>query len=156
MNGGAKKDGSLDISYQVGLTMSTFSGAFEAYGDRLNNDILPYTKDLPKIALTKLLSQVGKMLGIGALAIDAASAIADYLDGDSPNIYALIGKISVALFAYGAGSVITTAAAGFFFPIWAAIIASAVITTLTIVLLDFTVTYFSYRIRGRFGVVSAC
>jgi len=70
-------------------------------------------------------------------------------DSNYSGIYKVIGKLSLAFFGYGVGSVAAAAISATFFPVAAALITAFFIAALTIVLFEFSMIYFALLIKNN-------
>jgi hypothetical protein len=137
-NGGAFDDLILGISFFI----TTISGAIDGFVSSAAEN-LPLPEDLNKALLAKKLEPLGKYLGGLSLLSDIITTLFD----KNLDISSKVGRISVALFGFGIGSLAGVAIGAAFAPVAAAIIASVFAITLTLVLLDFNEIYFSLLIE---------
>lgn len=140
-NGGGNHDGLLALS----LSMATLGSAAEAYAKELAEDKMPLYKDLARQRFAEKIALAGKFLGGAALAVDILEA----LTNDSLSVSSKVGRIAVAMFGFGVASVVGAAIATTFAPVFAAIFAALFVATLTILLADFSLIYFSAAWRSR-------
>jgi hypothetical protein len=141
MNGGGK----FDPIFALSLSLATLGGTADAYSANLANNNLPLAEELAKYHLAKVIQKAAQFLGSAALFVDIYSVISD----SSLSVTNKVGRLSVALFSFGVGTVVGGALAATFTPLAAALIASVFIATLTIVLTDFSLIYFSFYQRKR-------
>ncbi len=143
--GGVNGGGNHDFAFALSLGLATLGSALESFSKEMAETKLPMHKDLARHLLAEKIALAGKFLGGAALVSDIYFALAD----DSLSLSSKVGRIAVAMFGFGVASIGAAAiATAFVSPILAAIIAAFFVATLTIVLADFSVIYFSSILRG--------